>query len=173
MQSVEVLEKQIESFEDLRSIVRTMKALSAVSIHQYERAVDSLSDYTHTVELGLSVVLQRLRRFPPEVRAVRDARVALIVFGSDHGLCGRFNEDIVDYAVQALNQDPGRAAVQDILVTIDDWRTQYGVEDVRLYYNRHLSSVGYRAEERRILPFDPEPFRSLQQKRWPSPPRRP
>jgi F-type H+-transporting ATPase subunit gamma len=61
-----------------------------------------------------------------------------------------------------------RAAVQDILVRIDDWRTQYRVEDVRLYYSRHLSSVGYRAQERRILPFDPERLRGLQDKGWPS-----
>lgn len=58
MESLERLGGQLESLEKLHSIVKTMKAMSAASIRQYEKAADSLTDYYHTVELGLHVALQ-------------------------------------------------------------------------------------------------------------------
>ncbi len=97
--TLEALQKQLKSGEDLSSIVRTMKALAATSVRQYEKAVESLDDYYLTVELGLGVVLAREERVQP---APVDPRkpVLLIVFGSDHGLAGRFNEQIVDFALR-------------------------------------------------------------------------
>ena len=52
MESLELLRRRIEAFDDLAGIVRTMKSLAAVSIRQYERAVQSLAPYYRTVELG-------------------------------------------------------------------------------------------------------------------------
>lgn len=97
--TLEALQKQLKSGEDLSSIVRTMKVLAATSVRQYEKAVDALDDYYRTVELGLAVVLAREEGTQP---APVDPRkpVLLIVFGSDHGLAGRFNEQIVDFALR-------------------------------------------------------------------------
>ena len=47
------LRRKIDSAGDLQSVVRTMKALAASSIGQYERSVRALADYYRTVELGL------------------------------------------------------------------------------------------------------------------------
>ena len=49
------LRRKINSAGDLQSVVRTMKALAASSIGQYEQSVRALADYYRTVELGLSV----------------------------------------------------------------------------------------------------------------------
>ena len=51
------LRRQINSAGDLQSVVRTMKALAASSIGQYETSVRALADYYRTVELGLSACL--------------------------------------------------------------------------------------------------------------------
>ncbi|MFO7854008.1 MAG: F0F1 ATP synthase subunit gamma [Paracoccaceae bacterium] len=95
METLESLSSRIETTEDIHGIVRTMKALSAVSIRQYEAAMEALDLYGETVELGLSAVL---RRRPPDLRRRRGAGGpgAAIVFGSDRGLCGRFNERLAD-----------------------------------------------------------------------------
>jgi F-type H+-transporting ATPase subunit gamma len=99
--TLEQLGRRLDTFEDLGAIVRTMKALAAVSIHQYEQAVRSLADYSRTVELGLRVVLHDMP--PPAPPARRGSeRIGAVVFGSDHGLCGRFNEDVSDYAREQL-----------------------------------------------------------------------
>ena len=45
MTTIEELKQKIATANDLRSVVKTMKALAAVSIHQYEKAVEFLSEY--------------------------------------------------------------------------------------------------------------------------------
>ncbi len=101
MESLEQVHRQLTGLQDLRDIVKTMKALSAASIRQYEHAAEALADYYRTVELGLHAALRGAGiAAVAELARRRDAAgPGLIVFGSDHGLCGRFNEDIVDHAV--------------------------------------------------------------------------
>lgn len=101
MEALEQLHKQLDSLDDLRSIVKTMKALSAASIRQYEQAVAALAGYYQTVERGLYVVLKDMQQTPSPA-ARMPGHVVAIVFGSDHGLCGRFNEEISDYTIRHL-----------------------------------------------------------------------
>lgn len=109
MQTLETLQTQIHSIEDLRAVVRTMKALSMVYIRQYEQARISLTDYNHTIELGLQALLHH-RHFSetqiglPLTTTPQNYRwVGVIILGSDHGLCGPFNEQIVTYALEQLH----------------------------------------------------------------------
>jgi len=83
--------------KDLGAVVRSMKALAASSIAQYEQAVSALDAYYRTVELGLSVCLRAdmLRRPAREVPTA--ALLGAIVVGSDQGLVGRFNEVLFDF----------------------------------------------------------------------------
>ncbi|MGD8850899.1 MAG: F0F1 ATP synthase subunit gamma [Gammaproteobacteria bacterium] len=104
MEALEHLQGQLESLGELRSIVKTMKALSAASIRQYQQAVTALGRYYHTVELGLHVLLRDLQDpLLPSGRDKRAPRLAAIVFGSDHGLCGRFNEEVTTYALRRMD----------------------------------------------------------------------
>ena len=57
MQTLEVLGKRIRTTEDFKAIVRTMKSLSAVSIHQYETAGAAIAEYHSAIELGLQIAL--------------------------------------------------------------------------------------------------------------------
>jgi len=110
METLESLASRIETTEDIHGIVRTMKALSAVSIRQYEAAMQALDLYGETVELGLSAVLRRRR--PDLRRSPTGGAGAAIVFGSDRGLCGRFNERLADRVqaeVAAARRDGGSA----------------------------------------------------------------
>lgn len=109
--TVQELKNQLDSTQELQSVVKTMKALAAVSIRQYERAVTSLLDYNRTVEQGLQIIL-RQRYFDPDMKNLpsleRPGRLGAVVFGSDQGLCGQFNEQIAEYAIAHLQQlDPG------------------------------------------------------------------
>ena len=83
----------MSGLQELRGIVRTMKSLSAASIRKFEQAVESLADYYRTVELGLQSITPK-ETPPPSARPKRGVHAA-IVFGSEHGLCGAFNEDVV------------------------------------------------------------------------------
>lgn len=75
---------------------RYRAARAAVNIRQCEKAVEARATYQHPVEMGLQVVLQR----QPEkgVIASRPAPttgLGVVVFGSDQGMCGQRNEQIV------------------------------------------------------------------------------
>jgi F-type H+-transporting ATPase subunit gamma len=108
------LRRKIDSAGDLRSVVRTMKALAASNIGQYEKSVRALADYYRSVELGLSICF---RKHAPAVPMKEGKRptvvgpVGAVVFGSDQGLVGRFNDLISDYAVNALAAPPGRPRI--------------------------------------------------------------
>ena len=58
------LRRKINSARDLQSVVRTMKALAASSIGQYEKSVRALTDYYHAVELGLGVCFRGAHSAP-------------------------------------------------------------------------------------------------------------
>ena len=108
------LRRKIDSAGELQAVVRTMKALAAASIGQYERSVRALADYYRIVELGLSVCLRETA--PPVSMAGRTGRsgkgaVGAVVFGSDQGLVGQFNEVIVEHAIKALADLPGKHQV--------------------------------------------------------------
>jgi F-type H+-transporting ATPase subunit gamma len=99
------LRRKISGAKDLQSVVRTMKAVAASSIGQYEKSVLALDDYYRNVELGLGVCFRETGSVPLSAIGNRktDAHtIGAIVFGSDQGLVGQFNDVIADYAVNAL-----------------------------------------------------------------------
>ncbi|MEW6335626.1 MAG: F0F1 ATP synthase subunit gamma [Thermodesulfobacteriota bacterium] len=108
------LRRKIGGASDLQSVVRTMKALAASNIGQYERSVGALSDYARTVELGLSVAFRGTRPAAPMADPRKPAgagAVGAVVFGSDQGLVGQFNEAVADHAVTFLADLPGQSRV--------------------------------------------------------------
>lgn len=114
METLETLSAQLETTGDIQSIVRTMKSLSAVSIRQYEQAEAAVSDYERTIDLGLTAaLLDRQARGRPLGGLVEPPgrREALIVIGSDRGLCGRYNELAARRAVERIGEDTAVLAV--------------------------------------------------------------
>jgi F-type H+-transporting ATPase subunit gamma len=108
------LRRKITSAGDLQSVVRTMKALAASSIGQYEKSVRALGDYYRTVELGLGVCFRESESAPFLVEAkgkTEAAATGAIVFGSDQGLVGQFNDVVADYAIKTLAALPGKPQV--------------------------------------------------------------
>jgi len=108
------LRRKIGSAGDLQSVVRTMKAMAASSIGQYEQSVLALADYYRTVELGVGVCLRESGPAPLMAEPKRQTNAGVIgavVFGSDQGLVGQFNDVVADYAVKTLAALPGKPEV--------------------------------------------------------------
>lgn len=108
------LRRKISGAEDLQSVVRTMKAMAASSIGQYENSVRSLADYYRTVELGLGACFRESGVVPlmTEQKKQTDAGViGAVVFGSDQGLVGQFNDVVADYALKKLADLPASPQV--------------------------------------------------------------
>jgi F-type H+-transporting ATPase subunit gamma len=105
--SLDGLRRKLDGARQLGSVVRAMKAISASSIVQYVQAVEVLGEYQHAVELGLSLCLGDERPVTAHPSAVQDSPTGALIFGSDQGLVGRFNETIGDFAADALRKLPG------------------------------------------------------------------
>jgi len=101
VQTTETIRRSLDAAEDLQSIVKTMKALAAIGIRQYEDAARSLSEYDRTVRLGLQAVLRGVNApgsHPPPRGGRRDAttsREIVVALGSDQGMCGQLNDSVV------------------------------------------------------------------------------
>jgi F-type H+-transporting ATPase subunit gamma len=108
------LTRKISSAGDLQSVVRTMKAVAASSVGQYDKSVSALGDYYRTVELGLGVCFREGKTAAPVVTPkgkTDTGATGAIVFGSDQGLVGQFNDVVADYAVKTLAALPGKPEV--------------------------------------------------------------
>ena len=108
------LRRKISSATDLQSVVRTMKVLAASSIGQYEKSVRALGDYYRTIELGLGACFRASEPAASlvEMKGHTDAgAIGAIVFGSDQGLVGQFNDLVADYAIKTLAALPGKPQV--------------------------------------------------------------
>ena len=111
--SASSLRRKIAGAGDLESVVRTMKAMAASSIGQYENAVRALDDYYRTVQLGLAA---SFRQGAPAAAATSVSQkepgaIGAVVFGSDQGLVGQFNDVMAEFVVQTLENLPGKKTV--------------------------------------------------------------
>jgi F-type H+-transporting ATPase subunit gamma len=108
------MRRKIAGAGDLQSVVRTMKAVAASSIGQYEQSVRALADYYRAVELGLGACFRKSGA-APLIAERRTQTVAgalgAVVFGSDQGLVGQFNDVVADFAVKALTALPSKPQV--------------------------------------------------------------
>jgi F-type H+-transporting ATPase subunit gamma len=112
--TTESLRRKISSAGDLQSVVRTMKALAASSIGQYEKSIRALADYYRTVELGLGAFFRENGSAAILVKSKTPTpagEINAIVFGSDQGLVGQFNDVVADFAIKTLAALPGKAQV--------------------------------------------------------------
>ena len=108
------LRRKIVGAGDLQSVVRTMKAVAASSIGQYENSVRALDDYYRTVELGLGVCFREsgsAALIVEQKKTTVAGAIGAVVFGSDQGLVGQFNDVVADYATKTLSALPGKPQV--------------------------------------------------------------
>lgn len=204
METFEALGRRIGTTKDLRAIISTMKSLSMVSVHQYDQAVAALQAYNRTIELGFQVLMHE--HVDLGLGSSRNGPTIAIPFGSDHGLCGHFNDQIVRFAMAALDRSdaatadvlwlpvgaqaasrlealgkpideevrlPGSvngltATTQQILLTIDSWRTKRGSTRVILFHNRRTDQAGAEASKVQLWPIDRTWLQSIARRPWPS-----
>jgi F-type H+-transporting ATPase subunit gamma len=100
-QSLEALERHSDTLTSIRGIVHTMKTLSAINAAPYERAARSIEAYHQTILQGFAAFAYRTGG----LNLQQDASAAqlMVVFGTDHGLCGNYNEILAQLVKQHQN----------------------------------------------------------------------
>lgn len=103
-QTLETLSRRTTSLKGIRSVVHTMKTLSVINSAPYEQAAKAIEAYHKTVLDGLHAFLTAFG--PLQTQPTGKVRHILIVFGSDHGLCGNYNEALAAYVADHLQAKP-------------------------------------------------------------------
>ncbi|MCY0148547.1 F0F1 ATP synthase subunit gamma [Hoeflea sp. G2-23] len=101
-QTLELLTHRTETLRSIRGIVRTMKTISAINAMPYEQAALAIEAYRATVLDGFRAFLHSHGPLP-QTRGPAATSV-IIAFGSDHGLCGNYNEVLAEQ-VAAIRDD--------------------------------------------------------------------
>nr|WP_309503841.1 F0F1 ATP synthase subunit gamma [uncultured Roseovarius sp.] len=100
-ETLETLARRTTSMQGIRSVVHMMKTLSVINSAPYEHAARAIEAYHETVLDGLHAFVSQsgpITMAPPD----RAAQV-MVVFGSDHGLCGNYNESLAGHVGQHIN----------------------------------------------------------------------
>ena len=211
MEELERLKRKVENATELQSIVKIMKAISAANIREYGQAVESLEAYESTIEMGLQILMRsrledRSDVFPKSGGKAEKSKLGAVIFGSDQGLIGKFNENISSFALSRMNEmekefgfkerstvavgervvarleEAGQKidnyfsfsgnvqgvtkVMQNVLVKIEQWRLEGGVDQIVLFYNRPVSGSSFDPQMVYLYPLDVKWLESLAGKKW-------
>lgn len=102
MAELRVLKRKLDSVDSLREVVNAMRNLAAVYVRRAEASLAAIRPYTEIVETALRVVLER----PHRAQADPDGRqlCLAVVFAGEQGLCGAYNERVVQAALAHKEQ---------------------------------------------------------------------
>lgn len=131
--TLEGLRRQLTAAMELKAVVRAMKALAASSLGQFEKAVLSLADYDHTVRLALKTGLtsdesRRFLRSPSKTQG----NLRVVIFGSDQGLVGQFNEVMAE-ALEAQLPPVRRPMIWAAGCRLADSLSERGFRDITVF----------------------------------------
>nr|WP_320147713.1 F0F1 ATP synthase subunit gamma [uncultured Anaeromusa sp.] len=100
-QRLGILQRRMKTVKELQDIVDTMKTMAALNINTYEKVDASLAEYFRVIEMAFCAVL---RQYPlaslVEQKKSRSGQVGLVIFGSDQGMVGQFNDCLVAAVVK-------------------------------------------------------------------------
>ena len=126
-QTLERLTHRTQTMRSIRGIVSTMKTMSAINALPYEQAAQAIEAYQDTVLTGFHAFVHCHGPLPHDAGPAGAAIV--IVFGSDHGLCGNYNE-VVAVEAQRLAETGPAAQVICVGAQMEDALVGQGIMPV-------------------------------------------
>lgn len=113
MATLRELKTRIGSVASSEKITGAMKMISSAKMHKAEQSLRRLAPFRTQVEGVIGSLLSADTEFASPLLEEREVRrVAVIVFGSDDGLCGAYNVNMF----------------KQLLVRVNELRAQYGTE---------------------------------------------
>jgi len=109
METLDNLKKTLDTSKSIKQVVSTMKALSGANIKKYEKIVKILYAYRSNIELALQAIMtydDNINLSDLEfMTTTKENKNLMVVFGSNQGLCGRFNDKIINFVLEDINTD--------------------------------------------------------------------
>lgn len=103
MEDLQSIKNRINSAGNLQTIVSTMKAHASSNINEFQNAADSSMNYRKILDMGIYIILSKDKKITNPQKK-EEGNTINIIFGSDHGLAGKFNERISSFAIKNIHQ---------------------------------------------------------------------
>ncbi len=101
MRSKEI-ERKIASDNDLKGIMNAMKAFAGLNLRKTSASLFTIREYERNVKAAIGGIAYH---FPQIHGALKSGGLRILVlFGSDLGLCGSFNERLADYVAKTAGE---------------------------------------------------------------------
>ena len=112
MDTLDSLKKELDSTKDLQGIVSTMKSIAAVNIKKFEKTALNIVKYQSNIDLGIQAIVSQqpniiklINYLEKKTENNTKKRDIVIIIGSNQGLCGRFNDRVVEYYLNNSKTD--------------------------------------------------------------------
>lgn len=94
MNTTKDIELKIHKFEGIKKIVISMKSIASLNLQKAQHLIDSIREY----ESQINETLKGILSYYPDINlSFTKGKKAIIVYGSDQGLCGLFNEKLANF----------------------------------------------------------------------------
>ncbi|HOE66317.1 MAG TPA: ATP synthase F1 subunit gamma [Candidatus Hydrogenedentes bacterium] len=101
MANLRDIRRRINSVKNTQKITRAMKMVAAAKLRRAQDAIVRMRPYAYRMrDIVNSLALRADSRLHPLLRRADGGRIELIVVTSDRGLCGGFNTNIVNAAME-------------------------------------------------------------------------
>jgi F-type H+-transporting ATPase subunit gamma len=97
---------QIGSLKELLEIVAALRAMAAVQMQQSQRSLEAIRDYIGIIRRALGEAATLVPEAGDGSANGLVRRPGLVVFCSEHGFCGAFNEPLISAAAEASRSEP-------------------------------------------------------------------
>lgn len=109
MPDLREIQRKLESIKALQEIVDAMRNLAATYVRRAEKTLDAIRPYADVAEAALQVTLDAAG--VQEIDPAENAPVFALVFASDQGLCGAYNDRVIRSAVKFRESTAGEVHV--------------------------------------------------------------
>ncbi|MGF1503496.1 MAG: F0F1 ATP synthase subunit gamma [Paracoccaceae bacterium] len=198
MAARERLERQTAAIANILGIVRTMKTLAAVNIPAAERAATSAGVFHRTVLDAMAAAVRAMGAAETRVAARPGTLRLAIGFGTDHGLCGGFNDAVaahlreiaagarifavggrleaalardglsVERVFRAAAASDGLRSLSAEVILALDAASKQGEIAVTVVHQTRSAAGGLDIVDAPLLPLSPEFLAALARRPWPT-----
>jgi F-type H+-transporting ATPase subunit gamma len=109
MQSIKEIQNRLEGLEDIKHLLRSVRAMSAIRWRRAKKHLEIAQSYANNIDGQLDRMIvhtgesigENRGESPPKKRG--EINVGLITLTSDRGLCGNFNTELISKAMFVRN----------------------------------------------------------------------
>jgi F-type H+-transporting ATPase subunit gamma len=144
-QGASEIQRRLQSLEDIRHLLRSIRAMSAIRWRRARARLRSAQEYASTVDRQLALAitfptaLTRGARQPLEEDVSGAKRsVGLVALTSDRGLCGTFNVGLVAHALDFIEREQERGGEIKVIALGEYGERFLRRADCELLYTQHF-----------------------------------